>query len=61
MKRLEGKVAIVTGSSRGIGKGIVTKLAQEGAKVVVNYSSSPDQAKAVVDEIVQRRRRSYCD
>ncbi|BAZ13255.1 short-chain dehydrogenase/reductase SDR [Calothrix sp. NIES-4071] len=54
MKRLEGKVAIVTGSSRGIGKGIVTKLAQEGAKVVINYSSSPDKAKAVVDEIVQQ-------
>lgn len=54
MKRLEGKVAIVTGSSRGIGKGIVMKLALEGAKVVVNYSSSLDKAKAVVDEIVQQ-------
>ncbi len=54
MKRLEGKVAIVTGSSRGIGKGIVSKLAQEGAKVIVNYSSSPDKAKAVVDEIIQQ-------
>ena len=51
MKRLEGKVAIVTGSSRGIGKGIAIKLAIEGAKVVVNYSSSPDKAKEVVNEI----------
>lgn len=51
MKRLEGKVAIVTGSSRGIGKGIAMKLAQEGAKVVVNYSSSPDKAEEVINEI----------
>lgn len=51
MKRLEGKVAIVTGSSSGIGKGIAMKLAQEGAKVVVNYSSSADKAEEVVNDI----------
>lgn len=51
MKRLFGKVAIVTGSSRGIGRGIVMKLALEGAKVVVNYSHSPEKAEEVVNEI----------
>ena len=40
MKKLEGKVAIVTGLSRGIGKEIAMKLAQESAKVVINYSCS---------------------
>jgi len=54
VKRLEGKVAIVTGSSSGIGRGIAMKLAQEGAKVVINYSSSADKAEAVVKEIQQQ-------
>ncbi len=54
MKRLEGKVAIVTGSSSGIGKGIAMKLTLEGAKVVINYSSSADKAEAVVNEIKQQ-------
>ena len=54
MKKLEGKVAIITGSSRGIGKGIAMKLAIEGAKVVVNYSSSPEKAEEVVNQIKQQ-------
>ena len=54
MKKFEGKVAIVTGSSRGIGKEIVMKLAQEGAKVVVNYSRSPEKAEAVINQIQQQ-------
>lgn len=54
MKKLEGKVAIVTGSSRGIGKEIAMKLAQEGAKVVVNYSRSPEKAEEVVNQIKQQ-------
>ncbi len=53
MKRLSGKIAIVTGSSSGIGRGIAMKLALEGAKVVINYSSSADKAEAVVNEIKQ--------
>jgi NAD(P)-dependent dehydrogenase (short-subunit alcohol dehydrogenase family) len=54
VKRLEGKVAIVTGSSSGIGRGIAMKLAQEGVMVVINYSSSSDKAEAVVKEIQQQ-------
>ena len=54
MKKLEGKVAIVTGSSRGIGKEIVMRLAQQGAKVIVNYRSSPDEAEKVVNKIEQQ-------
>ncbi len=54
MKKLKEKVAIVTGSSRGIGKEIVMRLAQEGAKVIVNYRSSPDEAKEVVNQIEQQ-------
>ena len=51
MTKLQGKVAIVTGSSSGIGKGIAIKLALEGALVVVNYSSHADKAEEVVNEI----------
>ena len=49
---LSGKVALVTGSSRGIGVGIAQKLAQQGAKVVVNYRRSAEEAQAVVKSIV---------
>ncbi|KAK7529769.1 ESC reductase [Phyllosticta citribraziliensis] len=48
---LEGKVAVVTGSGRGIGKAMALELARRGAKVVVNYANSVDAAQAVVDEI----------
>lgn len=51
MKKLENKVAIVTGSSRGIGKATALLFAKEGAKVVVNYSKSENEANAVVNEI----------
>ncbi|KAJ2964763.1 hypothetical protein NQZ79_g232 [Umbelopsis isabellina] len=50
-RKLEGKVAIVTGGSRGIGEGIVKQFAEEGAYVVVNYTSSSKQAEALVAEI----------
>ena len=48
---LEGKIALVTGGSRGIGAGISERLGREGANVVVNYSGSPDAAAEVVDKI----------
>lgn len=51
MKKLEGKIAVVTGGSRGIGAAIAKKLGTEGATVVVNYNSSHRQAQAIVDEI----------
>lgn len=51
MGKLQGKVAIVTGASKGIGAGIAKQFAAEGATVVVNYASSKDAAEKVVKEI----------
>jgi 3-oxoacyl-[acyl-carrier protein] reductase len=53
-KKLDGKVAIVTGASKGIGAEIAKHLAAEGAAVVVNYSSSKQGADRVVDEITKQ-------
>jgi len=54
MSTLEQKVAIVTGASRGIGRGIAERLAKDGASVVVNYTQSADEAKKVVAGIEGR-------
>ena len=50
-KKLAGKVAVITGAGRGIGRGIALKLGQEGAKVVVNYRKSATEAEEVVKTI----------
>ena|SRR2546421_9369193 len=52
MSRLSGKVAIVTGASKGIGVGIATALAAEGARVAVNYSSDRDGAERAAQVIM---------
>jgi 3-oxoacyl-[acyl-carrier protein] reductase len=49
--KLKGKVAVVTGASRGIGRAIVKLFADEGAKVVINYNSSETPAKRLAEEI----------
>ena len=56
--KLTGKVVLVTGSSQGIGQAIAIRLAQEGADVVVNYHSHPEEAEAVKAKIESLGRRS---
>ena len=51
--KLDGKVAIVTGSSSGMGEAIVKQFAKEGAKVVVNYARSAESADKIVNEILK--------
>ena len=53
MGKLTGKVAVVTGASKGIGAGIAKELAAQGASVVVNYASSQEGAEKVVAEITK--------
>ncbi len=57
---LEGQTAIVTGASRGIGKAIAISLAKEGAEVIINFSSSAENANKVVSEINSFGGKAYC-
>jgi 3-oxoacyl-[acyl-carrier protein] reductase len=58
MERLKGKVAIVTGGSRGIGAAIARRLAAEGAKLVINYARSHNAAEEVATDL--RRKGTEC-
>lgn len=55
---LDGKIALVTGGSRGIGKGIALALADAGAHVAITYRSAAAEASQVAEEIVSRGRKS---
>ena len=57
--RLEGKVALVTGSSRGIGREIAMAMAKEGARTVINYSRSEEAAMETVEEIKRLEARRW--
>lgn len=56
--KLEGKVAVVTGGSRGVGRAICLAFAREGADLVVNYATRPEKAEEVVKEIEGLGRRA---
>jgi 3-oxoacyl-[acyl-carrier protein] reductase len=58
MSRLKDKIAVITGASSGIGRGIAEAFAQEGADIVVNYNKSKDRAEELVEEIKQSGRRA---
>ncbi len=59
MGGLEGKLALVTGASRGIGRAIAYELAKEGADVIINFRGSEDKAKELAQEIEKLGKKAY--
>lgn len=57
--KLEGKVALVTGSSQGIGQAIAIRLAQEGANIVINYRSHPEGAQETLEKVLAAGGKCY--
>lgn len=57
---LNGKIALVTGASRGIGREIALELAAEGATVIVNYNGKRDRAEEVVSTIEENGGKAEC-
>jgi len=57
---LKGKVALITGASRGIGRSIAIKFAQNGAKVVINYNGSKEKAEETLKEITDNGGEGMC-
>src|SRR5687767_7467938 len=63
-KQFEGKAAIITGATRGIGKAIATELAKRGARVAFNYSKSADEAEKLRAELERNGVKTFaaqCD
>src|SRR5260370_11905085 len=56
--KLKGKISLVTGADRGIGRGIVEVFADEGADVAVNYIEEPEKGEAVAEWVRERGGRS---
>lgn len=59
-RRLEGKIALVTGGAKGIGRAIAMRLASEGAYVVINYNGSKDKANLTLNEIKELGGNGEC-
>ena len=59
MEELNGKIALITGASRGIGRAIAYELAKKGAKVIINYRGSEEKAKSLAQEIEKMGKKAY--